>query len=310
MKRRRKMNFQDFVVAVKENISEEIQKEVKEENGDLYGKNMVVEMHTNLKNNGKELVGITIREAGINVAPTIYLEEFYRKMEEGEEISSIIKNIIMEYKKVRFQKSWNIEEFREYDRLKERIAYKLINLEKNKKFLEDTPHMQYLDLAIVFYVIVEVTDQGSATMIVKKSNLVEWRIDILTLYQQAMINVEYLLPARFQTMTSVISEIMDINCEDVSEESMYVLSNTRRNYGAACILYPDKLKEIATYLDSDYYVLPSSVHEVIIIPEQEYLVKEEMEKMVCEVNETQVSEEEILSNKVYCYHRESERLLY
>lgn len=310
MKRRRKMNFQDFVVAVKENISEEIQKEVKEENGDLYGKNMVVEMHTNLKNNGKELVGITIREAGINVAPTIYLEEFYRKMEEGEEISSIIKNIIMEYKKVRFQKSWNIEEFREYDRLKERIAYKLINLEKNKKFLEDTPYMQYLDLAIVFYVIVEVTDQGSATMIVKNSNLVEWRIDILTLYQQAMINVEYLLPARFQTMTSVISEIMDINCEDVSEESMYVLSNTRRNYGAACILYPDKLKEIATYLDSDYYVLPSSVHEVIIIPEQEYLVKEEMEKMVCEVNETQVSEEEILSNKVYCYHRESERLLY
>ncbi len=304
------MNFQDFVVAVKENISEEIQKEVKEENGDLYGKNMVVEMHTNLKNNGKELVGITIREAGINVAPTIYLEEFYRKMEEGEEISSIIKNIIMEYKKVRFQKSWNIEEFREYDRLKERIAYKLINLEKNKKFLEDTPYMQYLDLAIVFYVIVEVTDQGSATMIVKNSNLVEWRIDILTLYQQAMINVEYLLPARFQTMTSVISEIMDINCEDVSEESMYVLSNTRRNYGAACILYPDKLKEIATYLDSDYYVLPSSVHEVIIIPEQEYLVKEEMEKMVCEVNETQVSEEEILSNKVYCYHRESERLLY
>ena len=86
-------------------------------------------------------------------------------------------------------------------------------------------------------------------------------------------------------------------------DGMYILSNTLRSYGAACIAYPHILEMIGEILQRDYYVLPSSVHEVVIVPYSSGLDIRELDEMVREINVTQVAEEEVLSSHAYLYRR-------
>ena len=92
------------------------------------------------------------------------------------------------------------------------------------------------------------------------------------------------------------------------KDKMYVLSNKLKNYGAACIAYPYILDMLAGVLKENFYVLPSSVHEVIIVPESSRIRQSELERMVREINETQVPEEEILSNHAYFYYAQEGKL--
>ena len=96
--------------------------------------------------------------------------------------------------------------------------------------------------------------------------------------------------------------------EEDKEDVMYVLSNRLRSYGAAVILYEDRLEEIGEYLGENYYVLPSSVHEMIIIAESAAPGQEELSDLVTEINTTQVDAEEVLSNHAYYYDRKKRKL--
>lgn len=304
------MNFQEFVEAVKVEVNKAMKKEVKKEASELVGMDVRVEVHVNLKNNGKELVGLIMKDEGVNIAPTIYLEEYYEELKRGTTLQEITQMIVMEYTLIRFHKSWNVDSFRDYDYVKGMLAFKLINFEKNRELLVDTPYISYLDLAIVFYVLLEVTEKGSATMLVKDMHAESWGVDVQTMYHQALRNGNTLLPAKFQTVTSVISEIIDVSGRSEEDERMYVMSNLNRNFGAACILYPGKLEEIGKYLGVDYYVLPSSIHEVIVVPVGEWTNRRSLEEMVKEVNTYQVADDEVLADTVYYYNREEKRLLY
>ena len=89
---------------------------------------------------------------------------------------------------------------------------------------------------------------------------------------------------------------------------MYVLSNKSKLNGSGCILYQNLLRSLGKKLESDFYILPSSVHEVLLIPADDQDSYEELTAMVQEVNATQLANEEILSDHVYYYSREAEKL--
>ena len=97
--------------------------------------------------------------------------------------------------------------------------------------------------------------------------------------------------------------------EESDEFGMYVLSNSSKVFGAASILYPDVLKNFAEKLDRDLYILPSSVHEVILLPKRSETEWETLQEMVKEVNATQLEEVEILSDSVYSYTKKDDCLL-
>ena len=135
--------------------------------------------------------------------------------------------------------------------------------------------------------------------------------------EDAVKNVKNLLPAEFVTMNHALKSLLgDVEYEEgdlllekkKDYDQMYVLSNKFRNYGAACIAYPNVLEMIGQILKKDYYILPSSVHEVIIVPYSEIYVCSKLDEMVREINSTQVEEEDVLSNHVYLYDRVSGKL--
>ncbi len=264
------------------------------------------------KNNGVVLQGLTIMEDGCNIAPTIYLNGLYESYEAGTTFSEIFHRVIKAYEENKIEENINIEFFTEYESVRHRIVYKLINYNKNKHLLEDIPHIQYLDLAIVFYCLMICDSFGNGSIMIHNSHCNMWDVDAQKLYQDAKLNTPLLLGAELKSMEEVIlqlldeTEVTDLNQweEEVRDIPMYVLSNKTKIHGAACILYENVVSDFAEYLHRDIFILPSSVHEVILVPSHGIEKAQNLIDMVREVNETQVEEEEVLSDSIYFFSRE------
>ena len=275
--------------------------------------------YTAVKNNGKVKKGLLIEAPGVNISPTIYLEEFYHRYLDGELVDELVQDILNFYRIVKCDRSMDTNDIEHYDKIQDKIVFKLVHTEKNRELLGGVPHIEVLDLSIVFYVLLDVNSQGTATMTVNNEHLQYWDVTADELLALARKNVARLLPAELFTMQQAVDVILctvpgkreNLLNESVTEadDFMYVLSNPIRSFGAACIIYPDVLDMAGQVLGEDYYVLPSSVHEVVLVPASKGMKPEDMNAMVTEINQTQVAEEEILSNHAYLYQREARRLV-
>ena len=286
-----------------------------------------------LKNNGIELIGITILQENSKVAPTIYINSFWETYLEGTSITSIAVQILNIYEKEKPKEMIDICFFTEYETARQQLVYKLVNLEKNQELLSQIPHIRFLDLAMVFYCIYPGSLLGQATILVKNNHLEMWGKQVMDIYNDAKENTPKLLKPSIKGMNAIIWSILQkeedwmnqiereeaeefsmikssfvSELEESNKENMYVLSNETGIFGAICILYEELIEKFANQIESDLYILPSSVHEVILVPTKDTMESVKFEKMVAEVNETQVSPEEILSNKVYYFSRNTNKI--
>ena len=299
------MDYREFADAVKNQMNQRMEGGVQ------------ASLYTAVKNNGKERTGVLIETPGINISPTIYLEEYYESYLKGRSLGQIVDEIMKFYNSIRQEESWDCEKLRSYKGVKDRIVFKLVNTAKNRKFLSTVPHRSFLDLSIVFYVLLEASGDGTAALAVSNSHAEQWKVCTETLWADAVRNVRKLLPAEFVTMNHALKEMLRENAGSTESggaenlllgraeerDGMYILSNSLKSYGAACIAYPHILEMIGEILQRDYYVLPSSVHEVIIVPYSHSFDSRELDEMIREINVTQVAEEEVLSNHAYLYKR-------
>lgn len=276
------------------------------------GDGITVTLNSVSKNNGVVLEGITIMEKNKNIAPTIYLNDFWEEYEEGTSYSEIIQRILEGYERSRLEEDINMDFFLKYEQVKSRIVYKLINYSKNRELLKQVPHIPYLDLAIVFYCFVMGDRIGNATILVRNNHSGLWEVSAEELYILAEENTPRLLQWELLSMEQVIKDLLPGEGKETMGKreypAMYVLSNRLRMNGAASILYEDLLKNVAEELGSDLYLLPSSIHEVILVPAQNQTQGSAFLEMVKEVNATQLDREEILSDSVYYYSAEKEEI--
>lgn len=262
------------------------------------------------KNNGVVLDAVVLQGEKEQVLPTIYLEELYEIYEEGATLEQIAGRILCEKEKWKEEVEFSLEEFEDYTRARTSIFYKLVNYQMNERMLKRVPHIRYLDLAVVFYYRVEQGDFPGGSVLIHNNNLVTWGITKSQLMKDAAFNTSRKLPYSFVGMESLIAELSGEKLMDFpTEELMYVLTNEEKYYGAAVLLYPHVLSHIGTLLKRNFFVLPSSVHECILVPDLGHYTRFELMKMVREVNQNQVEEEEILSYQVYYYDRKREALV-
>lgn len=262
------------------------------------------------KNNGVVLDAVVLQGEKEQVLPTIYLEELYEIYEEGATLEQIAGRILCEEEKWKEEVEFSLEEFEDYTRARTSIFYKLVNYQMNERMLKRVPHIRYLDLAEVFYYRVEQGHFPGGSVLIHNNNLVTWGITKSQLMKDAAFNTSRKLPYSFVGMESLIAELSGEKLMDFpTEELMYVLTNEEKYYGAAVLLYPHVLSHIGTLLKRNFFVLPSSVHECILVPDLGHYTRFELMKMVREVNQNQVEEEEILSYQVYYYDRKREALV-
>lgn len=260
------------------------------------------------KNNDVRLKGVVIMRESDKISPTIYLDEPYRKYCGGADMSEIVEQIVALYEEQGLHINFDMDFFSEYACVKDRIFYKVIHYGKNRKLLEDIPFFRWNDLAVVFYYAVEEKILGKASILIHNNHLGMWEQSADTLYKTAQNNMKRGMPELLIPLQEMIEDMTGIKPRKEKKVQMYVLTNTDRMYGAAAMLYSEKLKELADSLQCDLLILPSSVHEVLVLPDAGGAQYGFYSDMVEEVNTTQVDPEEILSYHLYRYDRVKEKI--
>ena len=281
---------------------------IKSEMEKIYSSKCKVDVLNVVKNNGLHLTGITICNRESNMAPTIYLDGYFADYKDGRTMENICKEIVQVYEKNKVQKDFSLEQVTDFKNVKDRICFKLVNREKNAGLLADTPYVEYQDLAVVFYILVSKDKSGITSITVRNSLMDMWGMDADILYYLAKKNTQRLFRGRVSSMMEVMAEIIG-DSADAFEDSafpMYVATNVFKINGACILLYDGVLKKFAEKIGGDFYILPSSVHEVIFIPANVDMNAKYLIQMVKEVNATQVAPDEVLSDNVYIYHADKD----
>lgn len=284
------MNFNEFV----ENVVKILQEKM--------GGDYAVKVTNVTKNNGIRLTGVIMMRETDKISPTIYLEEPYRQYSDGTDLYEITDRIVALYEAQMKDLNLDMNFFGEFGYVKDKVFHKLINYSQNKNLLEDVPHLKWCDLAVVFYYSMEEEKLGRASVLIHNNHLDMWDQTSDTLYQTAQHNMRQNMPELLVPMQELISEMTGARLDE-KDVRMYVLTNKEKMYGASALLYSDEISKLAARLDSDLLILPSSVHEVLLLPDEQDREYEFFRQMVEEVNTTQVEPEEILSYNLYRYNR-------
>ncbi|WP_294150232.1 DUF5688 family protein [uncultured Clostridium sp.] len=268
-----------------------------------------------LKNNGLLLDGLSISSPSSAFSPTVYLNSYYDEEEEGLSLPVIAEQILLLYEEENGLPSELAQQLKDFEKIRDRIAYKLINAEDNAVLLSEVPHFRYLDLAVVFYIIVSENDDGQMTALIHDEHLSMWNVTREDLSDFAEKNMATLLPCRITPIEDAILAIDEEELPggayelpgeetDIFPVDLYVLSNERGINGAACLLYRDVLKNFAEQVGDDLVILPSSIHEVLLAPSKKALSYDELNEMIYYINRSEVPMEDRLSDHIYYYSRE------
>lgn len=268
-----------------------------------------------LKLNGVKLVGVNLISENVKAAPVFYIEPYYNNEMRDEDITKLAERIVEFSKNNQIDMEdfdlGEIEGFREYNHIKERIMPILVNTAMNKELLEKVPHREWLDLSIIYIV-----DYKEATIRLYNNHLEMWGITEEVLYEQAMSNLKKqpreVLPIMEMLIdeykrkgdTEHVEELSEILKNKDGDSDLYVVSNNSRRYGAAICMLKDTMRELAETIKKKQVIFVlSSVHEFIIFNMDE-IDKESLEEMVRAVNRTSVDAQEVLSDNVYVYDKE------
>ena len=304
------MNMYEFNEAVVAAIEAKIPEPLKED--------IEVTVREVIKTNDEVLHGVAVLIPERNMAPTIYLEECYRDFENGMTIDEIADGII-EASMDAYQNAPNFDEFpMNYENIKEKLVVQLVDAEKNKARLKDLVYEVVGNgFVLIPYVVMKEDAEGSMRAAVTKDLAKEYDYDIAQLMETAFFNTAAMYQPTFTEISGMFSmgdmtEQQNPMRSDFTidpDKGMYVLSNATRFNGANVLFYPGMTKRIGDILGKNYYVLPSSIHEMIIVPEGTGPTLRDFHKMVKEANSTVVEPRDVLSDKVLFFDRERNRLI-
>lgn len=271
-------------------------------------------------NTGK-LYSLVIVNGKHNVSPNFYLGGFYNRYTTGEyTVSETAENIIKEYNKMEGfieEDSILAAHLSEKEWVKERLFLKLINRDRNKNFLDDAVHSDYAGLSLVLYVLVADDGRGIAKVKVTKDMCRRFGWNEEDTINYALENTMELFPVELCPLERMLSSLLNITGEDLQAadsaipylgEDLVILTNRKNLYGAAALFYPGVLKELAEKKGTGLFLIPSSIHEFIIIPDNGLYNPADLENMLREVNGTEVALDEVLSDNLYYYNYASREL--
>lgn len=270
------------------------------------------------KNNDVMLDALAIRNKGERVIPQIYLKEWYEMYQNGMEMEEILKEIAQVYLSRTPKEADSVSDLlMDYHKAKDFLGLKLVNKESNQKMLKGMicRDMENTDLTAVVCLRYQMEKESYASIHISEDMLSEWGIDGDTLYQEALQNTIRKNPVVINNMLDIIlyneKEMIEAYQPDdfyMQPYEQYVLTNKEKINGATVLLYPDVLEQLAKNADSSFYILPSSIHEVILLLDNHDINAEELQNMVISVNREEVAAEEVLSNEVYRYDKKEHTL--
>lgn len=295
------MSYEEF----KENVKEEAEKEL--------GKGVRVEFQTTQKMNNISREEMRVYAEDKSILPVLPLKQIYTSYVSGQiDIPGVIQLIRLQMDDCPEYITKVVEAIINRQ-VEDQIFMRVINYDKNEERLKNMPHKRVFDLAIVYYIGSGCEGENSYTISVD-NNLMNY-LGITpeelekTSYHNSMRDQEPMLRSikemLMENLWDLTIEEADIEEKDVR---LYVLTNKEKCLGAACMFYEGVLKDFAEQIQDDFYILPSSIHELMLVPKAGNEDWEELRQMVREINDSVIDEAEVLSGEVYYYNRDENKI--
>ena len=251
-----------------------------------------------------------------NISPSIYINNMYDHYVNTENLQKVLQDAAESMDKAFLEapKAGILD----MDNARDNIVFQVVNTMQNEDMLRDMPHRDYQDLSIIYRWVVAVDERGIQSTIVRDNLAKQLGMTEADLFKCAVENTRRIFPPVVKSMNDVMKEMMmsdgmppeiaDMVIEEMpADRTMWIISNDRGVNGAGSMLYEDVLHKLAMQLETDLYLLPSSVHECIAVS-VDMGDPYELAEMVNEINMSQVALEERLSNQVYHYDKDARRL--
>ena len=300
------MTRDEFISRVKEELMEMIPEELKD--------GLEIQDTMVLKSNDQKHHGLTFKREESDAAPTIYLDDAYARFTNGEELHILTTELKDAYLQTLSMPEPQRIDF-DYDKIKDKLTVRLLEIKRNRDFLATTPYMTVgHGLAMVCDIKMQDGDDGSWRATVTQSMLEGQNYDKRELFMAAMDNAQLIDPPILVDMgqalfthegENLLKRSNPLPPEDVS--NMYVLSNTGGMLGSAVLFYPDTREHVAEILGEGYCVLPSSQHEVLIIPDSAGVDRGQLAEMVKQANQSVVEPKDVLTDNVFHYDRDEKK---
>ena len=295
------MNRKEFYEYVKDNVKEYLPESYRDAE---------IKLQEVEKNNGLKLTGITIPNGNQRIVPTVYLDSLYQEYINGKDVDSCVGDVadmrIEAQGKAEFF-DMGVPDILDYEKMKDKLQMRICDKEWNTDRLADKVVTEHGDFAAYYAVNLEENGEGISSIPVTVSLMNEWGVSVEQIQADAMMadrnrgvvlmNMNKIIKSMIfgEEPENLLNEKLDI---ETMREPMFCLTNAQKMNGASLLLQEDIRKQIGECLGSDYFVLPSSIHEVLILPDNGLFEVPELNAMVKEVNETQVERQEQLSDKV------------
>lgn len=297
------LDFEEFQNMVVENIKDYLPEKYAE---------ATVSLQKVIKNNDVNLTGLMVMTEDSNIAPNIYLDEYYEEYIDGGHFSDILQDIADMRVKNEVVQVFDVSMLTEFEKIKDRVFCKLINGNMNEAYLADKPYMQVEDLAAIYIVDLGKSEDGHMSVPITKNLMGHYGISLEELHDVAIQNLAK-SQIEFKSMRDMLIELMFPNglpendprvAQLPPQEDMpllYVLTNAEKINGAAAILDSKIMGDISDKLGGDFVVIPSSIHEVLVMPIEGMMDRMALETMIQDVNASQVDPVERLSDHAYQY---------
>lgn len=270
-----------------------------------------IEMKEVTHNNNTSHMGLVIIREDVNIAPTIYMEQYYRQYQDTGDMDAVMRQIADTYKKsIENTNDIPTEIFNHKEQYFENCYLKVVNYERNKDMLQDVPYKKFMDMAVTIRMLVRMDNIGMASTVVTHDHTANLGINEKELYAAALANTEKLFPAHIEKLNKVI-ERLDPGTElmNVPDPDIYILTNQQFTNGATSILYAkEQIAQLAEETGCNYYIIPSSMNEVLLCPDDGSVEPDMLQRTAMEVNEFVVRDHEFLSNSIYKYDKDSKEI--
>lgn len=272
---------------------------------ETFGKDCRVTIQKFTKNNSVVRPALVVRREGVCCSPVLYLDAYFCDYQRGIPEDVILKRMLEQYRSETSPVIPCPDSFPDADYLKEHAICRIVGQDGNESLLKEIPYRPVLNLAVVYYLEIELEGGDQAACLLRNEMLSVSGMTASQLDQYALQNTRKRYPCQFVSMNEMMRDLSDqpfrLNEETEEASAMYILTNEQHMYGAFWMSDPDELKKIFMMLGEDYYILPSSIHECIILRRSASSGEDELLHMVSEINAFFVSSEEVLADAVYYY---------
>lgn len=248
--------------------------------------------------------GITISPAGGNVGMNLNANQLFDQMQDGQSYEGVLAVAVSTAERgLHDMPTVDVSELMNYEAAKKYLCFDVVGSDRNADMLEKVPHTDKENISMVYRLQLDSTENGAATVLITNAMMEQFGVTKEQLHADAMENAQEIRPADFRTMAAVMAEMMGMPEEMMADMAppMYVATNQDKVQGAAVMFYPDFMDQAAKELGGDIFILPSSVHEVLILPDDGNMNAQELKEMVTSINASEVSPEDRLTDSVYHY---------